>query len=223
MSVKTDILALLQQQVPPNAVQYCWDLWYQDPFHFIISKSRSSKLGDFRYRADRQVQQITINHDLNPYQFLITYIHEVAHYRAFTQYGLAIKPHGREWKMAFQKLMSPMLSDLVFPKDVLLPLKQYLINPKASTGADIFLSREIRKYNLREDNRTVIYLSDLKSGTSFHLKGRKFKKEATRRTRILCLEVKTGRKYLISANAEVMAEDSGDSKGGHEKNHTSSL
>lgn len=194
---------MLRQQVPPDAVQYCGDLWHEDPFHFRISGSRSSKLGDFRYRTDRKIQQITINHDLNIYQFLITYIHEVAHHRAFKTHGLHIKPHGMEWKKTFQKLMSPMLTDLVFPRDVLLPLKRYLINPKASTGADIFLSREVRKYDLQESDRIVIYLSDIKPGTNFTLRGRRFKKEKTRRTKILCLELNTGKKYLISGNAEV--------------------
>ena len=96
-----------------------------------------------------------------------------------------------------------MLTDLVFPKDVLLPLKRYLINPKASTGADIFLSREVRKYDLQATNHVVTYLSDIKVGDHFTLRGRQFQKESTRRTRILCLEVKTGRKYLISGNAEI--------------------
>ncbi|HLT08751.1 MAG TPA: hypothetical protein VK014_14570 [Cyclobacteriaceae bacterium] len=193
----------MKDRVPENALQYCWDLWKEDPFHFVISRSRASKLGDFSYRADRKIQQITINQDLNPYQFLITYLHEIAHYRAFKKYGPNIKPHGIEWKIAFQQLMSPVLSDLVFPKDVLLPLKRYLINPKASTGADLFLSREVRKYDLHRDSRMVTYLSDIKMGEHFTLKGRRFQKESTRRTRILCLEVKTGRKFLISSNAEV--------------------
>jgi len=96
-----------------------------------------------------------------------------------------------------------MLSDLVFPKDILLPLKRYLVNPKASTGADIFLSREVRKYDIKEADLFVTYLSDVKVGNHFTLRGRQFQKESTRRTRILCLEVKTGRKYLISGNAEV--------------------
>lgn len=203
MSINIEIFALLKDRVPENALQYCWDLWKEDPFHFVISRSRASKLGDFSYRADRKIQQITINQDLNPYQFLITYLHEIAHYRAFKKYGPNIKPHGIEWKIAFQQLMSPVLSDLVFPKDVLLPLKRYLINPKASTGADLFLSREVRKYDLHRDSRMVTYLSDIKMGEHFTLKGRRFQKESTRRTRILCLEVKTGRKFLISSNAEV--------------------
>ncbi|MEX2591811.1 MAG: SprT-like domain-containing protein [Anditalea sp.] len=199
-------LEIIKQQVPQNAVQYCLDLWHEDPFHFILAKSRSSKLGDFRYRMDRNIQQITINNDLNTYQFLITYIHEIAHYRAFKAYGLKIKPHGIEWKKTFQNLMSPMLSDLIFPKDVLLPLKRYMLNPKASTGADLFLVREVRKYDHQGTDKKVTYLSEIKPGSDFLLKGRQFKKEATRRTRILCLELDTGKKYLISGNAEVVLE-----------------
>jgi len=199
----TRIIDVLKQRVPADAVQYCWDLWHEDPFHFSLTRSRKSKLGDFRYRADRKVQQVTLNHDLNPYQFLITYIHEVAHYRAFKTYGPNIKPHGPEWKRTFQSLMSPVLSDLVFPKDILLPLKRYLINPKASTAADLFLVREIRKYDPQCMDKKVIYLSEIKPGADFTLRGRQFRKEATRRTRIVCLELASGRKYLISANAEV--------------------
>ena len=197
------MMEVLKQKVPSNAVQYCWGLWHEDPFHFSLSRSRSSKLGDFRYRADWDIQRITLNHDLNIYQFLITYIHEVAHHRAFKAHGSRIKPHGVEWKRTFQKLMNPMLSDRVFPKDLLLPLKRHMQNPRASTGVDFFLLREIRKYDPIDQGRKTIYLSDLKQGMDFMLKGRKVKKESTRRTRILCMEVATGKKFLISGNAEV--------------------
>jgi len=203
MNVKEEIYQLLQKQVPENAAQYCFDLWLEDPFHFIISRTRTSKLGDFRFRSDRKIQTITINYDLNPYQFLITYIHEVAHYRAFTKYGIGIKPHGPYWKATFRTLMVPMLSDLVFPRDILIPLKRHLLNPKASSGADIFLSREVRKYDTGRMESSITYLNDLKTGEEFTLKGRKFKKQNTRRTRVLCLEVDSGKKYLISAHAEI--------------------
>lgn len=203
MNVKKEIFQMLQKQVPENAAQYCFDLWMEDPFHFIISKTRSTKLGDFRFRSDRKIQTITINYDLNPYQFLITYIHEVAHYRAFKKWGLGIKPHGVHWKNAFRSLMTPMLSDLVFPRDVLIPLKRHMVNPKASSGADLFLNREVRKYDKGNGESHTVYLNDLKIGEEFLLKGRKFKKENTRRTRVLCLEMDSGKKYLISAHAEI--------------------
>jgi hypothetical protein len=208
MNVKEEIYQLLQRQVPENAAQYCFDLWLEDPFHFIISKTRATKLGDFRFRSDRKIQTITINYDLNPYQFLITYIHEVAHYRAFKQFGIGIKPHGTHWKNTFRSLMIPMLSDLVFPRDILIPLKRHLINPKASSGADLFLSKEMRKYDQGKSDNPALYLNDLKIGEEFVLKGRKFKKQSTRRTRVLCLEVDSGKKYLISTHAEIQRNQS---------------
>ncbi len=192
--------------VPENAAAYCYDLWAEDPFRFVISRSRSSKLGDFRFRRDREIQTITINYDLNPYQFLITYIHEVAHHRVYKDFDLGVKPHGSEWKKVFQKLLAPMFSDLVFPKDVLIPLKRHMLNPKASSGADIFLSKELKKYDLKyqEDGCRPLFLTDIKVGDSFSLRGRVFTKEEVRRTRVLCLEVSSGRRYLISSHAEVV-------------------
>jgi hypothetical protein len=195
-------LRAFQKHVPPAAATYCWDLWKELPFNFYITKTRQTKLGDFRYRRDQKIQTITINHDLNPYQFLITYVHEVAHFRAFEKFGLNIKPHGPEWKIAFRKLMTPLLIDEVFPKDILIPLKRHFINPKASSGSDLFLSKAVKKYDAQQSSG-VSLLVDLGPGEMFELKGRAFKKEMTRRTRVLCQEIYTGRKYLISAHAEV--------------------
>jgi hypothetical protein len=203
MSIKKEIFEALEKQVPENAAQYCFDLWAEDPFHFIISRSRSTKLGDFRYRSDRKIQTITINHDLNPFQFLITFIHEVAHHRVYSRHGRKVSPHGQEWKSAFRNLMVPMLSDLVFPKDVLIPLRIHMANPKASTGGDIFLSKELRKYDLKYQSEAPLFLTDIKPGETFSLRGRIFQKEEVRRTRVLCLEIASGRKYLVSGHAEI--------------------
>ncbi|EOZ98038.1 hypothetical protein A33Q_1545 [Indibacter alkaliphilus LW1] len=202
MSADDKFLKAFQKHVPAGSVDYCFDLWREKPFNFLITKERSSKLGDFRFRKDRIIQTISINHNLNPYQFLITYIHEVAHYRAYLQYGLGIAPHGREWKQTFQKLLSPVLNEHVFPKDIRLALTRHMANPKASTGADLFLSKVVKGYD-KKDSISGVLLADLKFGESFELRGRKFRKEVLRRTRVLCEELSTGRKYLISAHAEV--------------------
>jgi len=195
-------LEAFRKHVPTTAAEYCFQLWKEFPFNFYITKTRQTKLGDFRYRRDQKIQTITINHDLNPYQFLITYVHEVAHHRAFEKFGLSIKPHGREWKTQFQSLISPILNEEVFPKEILIPLKRHMANPKASSGADLFLSKSLKKF---ENNTSleISLLADLTPGSFFELQGRAFKKELTRRTRVLCQEVNTGKKYLISAHAEV--------------------
>lgn len=202
----------LGSKLPAGSVAYCFSLWKEDPFELVISRSRSSKLGDFRYRKDQKIQKITINHDLNPYQFLITLIHEIAHHRVFRDHERSgIKPHGPEWKRTFRLLMEPILEVSVFPRDVLIPLRLHLNRPKASTGADYFLMKELKKYDILPGKVPGVLLGDLKPGTAFGLKHRIFEKLETRRSRVLCLERSTGRKYLISLHAEVtlVEEDPG--------------
>jgi hypothetical protein len=70
------------------------------------------------------------------------------------------------------------------------------------------LSKEIKKYNNQIESTGNSLLNDVKLGAIFELKGRKFKKETLRRTRVLCIEIPTGKKYLISAHAEVTKIDS---------------
>nr|WP_313791522.1 SprT-like domain-containing protein [Lacinutrix neustonica] len=53
---------------------------------------------------------MTINENLNHYKFLITLIHEIAHFEAYKAFGRYIKPHGLEWKRTFQKLMLPFIN-----------------------------------------------------------------------------------------------------------------
>ncbi|WP_293015068.1 SprT-like domain-containing protein [Mongoliibacter sp.] len=202
MSNDAGFLKAFQKHLPGSAVDYCFALWKENPFNFLITKERQSKLGDFRFRRDRKIQTISINHNLNQYQFLITYLHELAHFRAFTKYGLRIAPHGIEWKRTFQELMLPMLQKAVFPKDIHLALVKHMANPKASTGADLFLSKVIKAYDAPKENGSSL-LVELNPGDQFELKGRKFIKEQLRRTRVICEEVQSGRKYLISAHAEV--------------------
>lgn len=206
MNQQEQFLEAFKKYLPAGAVEYCFSLWQEKPFNFYITKGRLTKLGDFRYRKDRKLQTISINHDLNPYQFLITFVHEVAHYRAFENHGFNIKPHGAEWKMTFRKLMIPLLNDKVFPKEIQVALSRHLKNPKASTGADLFLSKTVKAFDNNIQSGKV-FLADLAKGEVFELQGRKFQKDHTKRTRVLCEEVQTGKKYLISAHAEVKKLD----------------
>jgi hypothetical protein len=194
------ILPLLQEHCPPDAVQYCYQLWQKDKFIFKIKKERSSKLGDYRFSPGReQPHQITINHTLNPYSFLITYIHEVAHLYTFTRYKRKVLPHGKEWKRNFQQLMLPLLQASVFPPDILIPLQAYMHNPKASSCSDMRLFQALQAYA----GSGKPLLLELGAGETFRLNGRVFEKGATRRTRVVCKETGTGKQYSISAQAPV--------------------
>lgn len=192
--------SLLNKHIPDNAVHYAYDLWVSYPFHFKVTKKRNSKYGDYRYNPVTNAHAITINGDMNQYAFLVTYIHEVAHLVTYQNFGKRIAPHGTEWKRTFSELMAPLLSNLVFPNDILDVLRQHMKNPKATSGSDPLLHICLRKY---DDNTGLVHLGEVRNGDLFKFNTRVFKKEAMRRTRILCQEVKSGRKYLISQAALV--------------------
>jgi hypothetical protein len=88
-------------------------------FQLKFKKPRNSKLGDFRPpRGDDGICCITLNGNLNPYQMLVTFVHEFAHYAV---YMLApkkyVEPHGDLWKLTFTQLLQPYLKPEIFPED----------------------------------------------------------------------------------------------------------
>src|SRR5437762_6027153 len=107
----------LEQHLPSPALAYCFMLWEKAPFDLKITRSRQSKVGDFTSRRDIVHPRITLNHDLNPYLFLVTYIHEVAHLHVFLKHRNRVDPHGEEWKNMFKQLMEPLLQNNVFPEE----------------------------------------------------------------------------------------------------------
>lgn len=203
----SELIRLFNRHLPESAVPYCLQLWEETPFLFFVKSPRNTKLGDFRYRKDRTLQTITLNVDLNPYQFLLTLIHEVAHLRAFAQFGTTHLPHGPQWKALFKSLLDPLLQEPLFPRDLLVPLRLHMRNPAASSTRDLFLMKEMSKYDTAQEENQLLFLSDLGPGADFELAGRKFKKGETRRTRILCEELTTGKKFLVSRLAKVKRLD----------------
>ena len=67
--------------------------------------------------------------------------------------------------------------------------------------------KEMSKYDVRSTKGETLFLADLAPQAHFLLAGRKFKKGQTRRTRVLCEELETGKKYLVSRLAQVTPED----------------
>ena len=186
--------------VPEPAVAYCDKLYKKLNFEFKIKKARNTKQGDYRYNYLSGRQIISINNDLNPYAFLVTYLHEVAHLIAFKEYGRKIQPHGKEWKRCFTEISEPMLNSSVFPAPVLTALKNYFKNPKASSCSDPRLYQVLKEYDVAGNK---ILLNQIKVGQQFTFNGRTFEKLEKKRTRSVCKELSNGRKYLIAEIAEV--------------------
>ncbi len=193
--------SILDKYLPENSEKLVDDLFKKHPIKIIIVGHRNTKHGDFK-RIGNGMYQITINCSLNKYQFLLTLIHELAHFVAFKKKKFA-KPHGIEWKMAFQHLMLPFLNTSIFPEKLLPYLANYLRNPKASSGSDINLTYMLKQY---DDNLDKTFIHDIKNGDNFIYKNRKYQRGNLRRTRFECKDIQNGRTYLFNANAEIELE-----------------
>ena len=191
---------ILNTHIPAPAVSYCLQLWQSDPFKFKLRKARQTKIGDFSCKHG-QTPQITVNNDLHPYLFLITYVHEVAHLHVHKQHGHRVEAHGEEWKNTFRELMMPVMIPEIFSEKILRGLKRHMLNPKASTYSDAEFTELLRSVDAKWSRATL--LSEIPEGSLFGLHGKWFRKGALQRTRVLCLELKTKRKFLVPADMPV--------------------
>ncbi|MFT5761553.1 MAG: SprT protein [Polaribacter sp.] len=187
-----------QTYIPEKAIPIVQYLIEQHHFTLKIVNQRQTKHGDFRKLPDGRFQ-ITINNSLNPYQFILTLIHEIAHHVTYQKFG-RVQPHGKEWKTIFQHLMLPLLQPEIFPKHILPILANYLKNPKASTDADVKLSLAFKEFS-KEPGKSYIF--EVPYGSLFRFKKVIYKRGDKRRTRIECTHIANGKVYLFNQNVEV--------------------
>lgn len=187
--------------IPEASHTYISELIARYKFKFILKKERSTKLGDFR-RDRNNSFTITVNRDLSPFQFLLTFVHELAHLKTAIDYPRGTLAHGKEWKKEFRNLMLPLLNPAIFPDPLLRGLAKHMRNPKAAASSDPALWNLLRAY---DENASEITLNELNNGSEFIFKKKTFIKVEKRRTRILCKEKRTGRMYLIPGIAAVAA------------------
>ncbi len=170
--------------------------------HLTITKSRSSVLGDYRNAHADKAHRISVNGNLNPYAFLVTLLHELAHLITFIRYGHRVDAHGKEWKQQFSELLKHFLETSIFPIDIRNQLMQSLTNPAASSCADVNLMRVLRKYDPTKEGHCLV--EELHVGSLFVIKGgRVFQCGERVRKRIKATEIATGKVYLFSPVYEV--------------------
>ncbi|HCL07780.1 MAG TPA: hypothetical protein DHV91_03325 [Flavobacteriaceae bacterium] len=95
--------------IPEAAQGQIHTLLNDKDLQITVKKDRKTRHGDYR-KLKNGGHQITVNASLNPCRFLVTLLHEIAHYHAYQFYGNGIKPHGLEWKQMFQKVLVPGVS-----------------------------------------------------------------------------------------------------------------
>ena len=199
----SDFSKQLSKYIPAEAAPII-SQWINDTAcRFKVTKSRTSKLGDYRAPFRGSPHQITVNHDLNPYAFLMTTVHEFAHLKTYQDFKNRVKPHGEEWKNNFKSLIQPFLRLKIFPADIVHAINNYMNNPAASSCTDLNLYRILKKYdtNILE----VTHVEELPEQAIFQMKnGRTFQKMEKLRKRYKCLEISTQKIYLFHPIAEVI-------------------
>ena len=203
--------ARLLPHLPEESIGLIIEWLIANKVQLRISRTRSTKLGDYRSPRPGSIPKISVNQNLNKYSFLITLVHEMAHHAVFISTGiknslipgkkLRVKPHGSEWKSEYGKLIQPFLNTSIFPPEILSILAGYFENPRASSTADQQLSRILKSFD-KPNGKEI--LENLPADSFFHLPdGRKFQKKEKIRTRYRCLCMKTKRVYLFNPLAEV--------------------
>lgn len=188
------------------------DLLQSEPVQLRISRPRKTKFGDYRFPGKDGRHRISVNANLNPYAFLITLIHEMAHLKAFKDFGRTIKPHGAEWQQYFRNLANPFIEANIFPEDV----KHHFINSlnkgSASSCTDVSLFRQLKVYDDTPEHITT--LEQVPIGTIFAIgKDKVFRKGPKLRKRYKCLNLINKREYMVHPLAEVqIVENKKDDK-----------
>ena len=192
---------VLLDYIPKASVSSVLEFLNTSNVQLKITKSRTTKLGDYRPPIRSKHHKISINHDLNKYHFLVTLIHEFSHLDTWEKHHRKVKPHGKEWKQTFRELMTPYLNEAIFPEDILIVLQKFLKNP-TSSSVDTDLTKKMREY---DTSKNYFTLEELPDDSIFKIhNGVIFKKLERIRKRYKCRRMDNNRIYLISPIMEVI-------------------
>ncbi|MBN2682412.1 MAG: SprT-like domain-containing protein [Bacteroidales bacterium] len=202
MSDEHQYKVILRRFLPENYVDTAFVLLKNDNVNLKITKTRNTKLGDYRPPFNGKGHRITINGELNPFEFLITFLHEFAHLNINKSFGNKVKPHGKEWKLEFRNLLSTVLKKDIFPTEIEEKIEKVVFSKK---GFSNILIDELRLKMGEYSKRQKILVKDLEIGTKFLLKsGRTFVLGEKRRTRYSCKEIGGHRVFSVHPLAEVV-------------------
>jgi len=189
---------------PAASVEYCHQLWVKYRIQFTISRPRKSVYGNYVCRGG--VHSISVNGDLNPEAFLVTYLHEVAHLLVHVSNKKRVLPHGKEWQTHFREVMKPMLEANIFEEKTARKLWQHLQSAKATSCSDPELHKLLMKHEESPDSEGVA-VSELNPGQLFIYDARTFKVLRKLRTRTECIEINRSAVYRFSPLTRVRVLD----------------
>lgn len=197
------------QRLPPGTELHVVDLLDRFPLQVRVTRPRRTKLGDHRPPGRGQrTHRITINDDLNPYAFMTTLLHEIAHAAAWERHHLRrrIMPHGAEWKAAFAEVLGPVVGRGWLPADIEAALERTMLRPAAATCSDRDLALALARHDPVAPG--WVRAEQLADGARFRVDdGTVFLAGRRMRTRRLCVEAVSGAEYVVHGLAKVQPID----------------
>jgi hypothetical protein len=202
----------LRAKLPIAAHEYVARLLAVHPVDVRLSRPRRSRLGDHRGPTPAVPRhRISVNDDLNPYAFLTTLLHELAHAATWERHARRIRrlrPHGPEWKAEFERILRPVVAEEMMPADVTVALAHSLARPTAATCSDRRLMLALARYDA--DDGGGVFVESLAAGAVFRTDaGRVFRLGPRLRSRYRCVERATGREYRFHGLCRVVPEPTG--------------
>lgn len=204
--------AALWPQLPASAHGYVIELLDLYPVDVRVSRPRRTKLGDHRPPTPvLRRHRISVNRDLNPYAFLTTLLHEIAHAATWESCRMeprrarmrGVRPHGAEWKAAFERLLMPVVTGRMLPDDVHAALERSMRRPAAATCSDRELMLALARYDVIDPR--LSFVESLAIGTVFRTEGgRVFRLGPKLRSRYRCTDERTGLEYRMHPLCRVM-------------------
>jgi SprT protein len=196
-------IRLLENFLPPKTFEMVAPYFKDHTIHLTLTHERKSVLGDYRHPTrDIPQHRISVNINLNPYSFLITLLHELAHMLTFNHFAHKASPHGTEWKTQFRHMLLPFIGKNIFPPDVEKALISYLHNPAASTCTDANLYKALYKYDEHKPGYKMV--DDIEVGQCFETEdGGVYEKLEHLRTRSRCRNLETKKVYFFQGIVEV--------------------
>lgn len=192
MSIQT-----LQKYLPENTVPFLKD-WFGDYYiHIKITRSRNSKLGDYRKMPDKS-HQITVNSTLEPQLFFFVLTHELAHMVAFEKFGNRISPHGQEWKHTFRTMLIQSIS--IYKDDLKPIILKFSKSPKANFMASPDL---VRYFHLKELPDNHFFVEDLQPHNEFIYRKQRYIFIEKLKKNYLCKNLNNGKNYVFKGLASV--------------------
>ncbi len=199
------IAGLVQPLLPAGCDAYVAELLARQPLELWLSRPRRTKLGDHRPPSRAAARhRITINDDLNPFAFLTTLLHEIAHAATWERHRgrRRIRPHGPEWKAEFGGILRPVVEGGLLPARVGTALARYLENPAAASCSDRGLVLALAEYDRLPAGQ--VRVEELAERAVFRASnGGVFRAGRLLRSRRACFELATGREFRVHGLALV--------------------